>query len=100
MRFDLDEPAIHGAVPTGIRLRLEYELRSRLEVEPDGGQEPLREQFGVRERSPHSLRRMMQIELEGNGFDLRSCGRVGDSHSSMVSSSRSRRSTCSVQNAR
>src|ERR1044072_4548289 len=27
MRLDLDEPAIHGAVPTGIRLRLERERR-------------------------------------------------------------------------
>ena len=39
-----------------------------LELEIDDGQEPLREQYGVGERAPHLLRRMMQIEFERNGF--------------------------------
>ena len=62
--LDLDEPAIHGAVPTGVRLRLERERRPPLKLEIDDGQEPLGEQHGVGERAPHLLRRMMQIEIE------------------------------------
>src|SRR5262245_56137564 len=42
MRFDLDEPAIHGAVPVGKRLRPELERRPGLELEIDHGKEPLR----------------------------------------------------------
>src|SRR6185436_815820 len=99
MRFDLDEPAIHGAVPTGIWLRLERERRPRLELELDDGQEPLREQYRVGERAPHLLRRVMQIEFERNGFGLRGGGLVGGIHSSIFSSSCSRRWTCSVQKA-
>jgi len=64
MLFDLDDPAIHDAVPTGQRLPLERERHSGLELEIDDGQEPLREQYGVGERAPHLLRRMMQIEFE------------------------------------
>src|SRR5258706_13679697 len=64
IRFDLEEPAAHDAVPPGVRLRLERERGSRLELELDDGQEPLREQHGVGERAPHLLRRMMQIEFE------------------------------------
>ena len=41
-----------------------------------------------------------QVELEGDRFRLRLGGRIGDGHSSIPSSSRSRRSTCSVQKAR
>jgi hypothetical protein len=43
MRFDFEDPAVHGAIPTGVRLRLERERRPRLELEIDDGQEPLRE---------------------------------------------------------
>ena len=64
MRFDLEDPAVHDAVPPGIRLRLERERGPRLELELDDGQEPLGEQRGVGERAPHLLRRMMQIEFE------------------------------------
>src|SRR5438876_1744619 len=71
MRFALEEPAIHDAVPTGLRLRLERERGPRLELEIEDGQEPLREQHGVGERAPHLLRHMMQIEFERNGFSLR-----------------------------
>src|SRR5687767_14181996 len=100
MRFDLDEPAIHRAVPAGIRLGLERELRARLELETDDGQKPLGEQHGVGECAPDLLRQMMQIEFERNGFDMRSGSRAGKSHLSNFSSRRSRRSTCAVQKAR
>src|SRR6266508_2509945 len=53
MRFDLEEPAIHDAVPPGLRPRLECERRPRLELELEDRQEPLREQYGVGERAPH-----------------------------------------------
>src|SRR5262245_48482790 len=80
MRLDLEEPAIHDAVPTGLRLRLERERRPRLELEIVDGKEPFHQQYGVGERAPDLLRRMMQIELEREGFGLRSCGLVGGSH--------------------
>src|SRR6185295_19475447 len=98
--FDLEGPAVHDAVPPRVRLRLERERAPRLELEIEDGQEPLREQYGVGERAPHLLRRMMQIEFERKGFGLRWGGLVDGVHSSIFSSSSSRRSTCFVQKAR
>jgi hypothetical protein len=41
---------------------------------------------GASRAAPHLLRRMRQIEFERNGFSLRSCGMVGESHCSIFSS--------------
>src|SRR6516165_1476009 len=57
LRFDLEEPAVHDAVPAGLRLRLERERGPRFELELDDGQEPLGEQHGVGEGAPDLLRR-------------------------------------------
>jgi hypothetical protein len=66
MSFDLEDPAVHDAVPPGVRLRLERERGPRFELELDDGQEPLGEQHGVGERAPNLLRKL--CKSYGRGY--------------------------------
>src|SRR5690606_38369464 len=99
-RFHLQHPAAHHAIPPRLWLRLQRELRSRLQLEAEDRKQPLGQQRRVGERPPHLLGWVIQVELEGERFALRPVRRFGKPHSSILSSSRSSRSTRSGQKVR